>query len=179
MFGSTNIMAVAALATTHIANFAVMGSANMLPTRIHVRDDAQSANLLTDAATAKSEAPAEYHLRSAGIRSLEDGWAGAGSRKIAEASLVQAERALDGFRQLNPYARAPLIVPCPDGSTQIEYHGPEGSFEMYFEVDGEVAAWWSDFANNREFDKTGSDAYNLFWAWTVRPESWATMSIAA
>lgn len=110
---------------------------------------------------------------------LQAGWAGAGSVAINRDALARASAAVERVKLLVPSQRLPQIVPCADGSVQIELHGTDGCFEMYFEVDGSISAWWHELASDAEFVAEGREADLLLERWAIRPAAWKPVAFAA
>lgn len=110
---------------------------------------------------------------------LQPGWDGGASAPISREALGQVQNAINEVKRLSPFERDPAIVPCADGSLQIEWHLEDSSFEMYFETDGSVSAWWHDRLSDDEWDEEGSTAFALLAHWAVRDAAWPVRAIAA
>lgn len=100
------------------------------------------------------------------LRTLKPGWDGPQSRQPDFDLLAAAAAMLElHLAEAKAGLRLPVIVPCGNGSLQAEWHGPEGSFELYFEVDGDRSAWVydADLEEEHEFDSSGVDAALQKW----------------
>ena len=120
-----------------------------------------------------------FEQQIAFIRSTHDGWAGSGSAAVPNHLLSVALNAVGTAQQLAPHRQLPAILPCSDGSVQIEWHEVDGAFEMYFEIDGTIQAWAVDRETGQEYDVEGAAAFNLMTDWITRSRSWAADTIAA
>lgn len=60
---------------------------------------------------------------------------------------------------------APYIVPCADGSLQLEWHLKSTELELYFEKDGSLSAWVHNRETGNEIDAEGAAARELFFRW--------------
>jgi hypothetical protein len=106
------------------------------------------------------------------LKALAPGWSGRGSGPIIEQSLNGAVQALQFAESVSPAGTHLALVPCPDGSVQIETHLLDSAFEMYFETDGSVSAWWLNKESGEEKEADGADATRLLGQWAVRPAAW-------
>jgi len=113
------------------------------------------------------------------IGSLESGWDGHLSAPISKISISNARHVIALVREIAPFEKDPAIVPCADGSLQIEWHLVDSRFEMYFENDGSVGAWWDDRSTGREFEAEGTEAHTLIGHWAVRDAVWPKLILAA
>lgn len=106
------------------------------------------------------------------VGSLPAGWNGDVASPISKAIIGEVKSAIDYVRGLAPFGHDPAIVPCADGSLQLEWYLPDGQFEMYFETDGSVGAWWHDNSSSEEFENEGEAAFDLLAHWAVRDAAW-------
>lgn len=109
----------------------------------------------------------EIRQKFADIRSLEDGWDGVSSVapkvEVIERASSVLEYALKGLCSFP----TPTIVPVADGGVQAEWYTPEFRFELYFDTDGEVAAWSANRETGVEFDAEGRDAVQMLIQWAA------------
>lgn len=101
----------------------------------------------------------------ASIRNLENGWDGANSIALRPAVLARAGAILSFALQGHTSSSMPRLVPISDGSMQAEWHNELGDFEMYFEADGELAAWRRDRCDGSEHEAEGSEAAQMLAVW--------------
>lgn len=98
------------------------------------------------------------------LRSFGAGWAGEGSRAICPIAIFKASRALDIALEGNSQPVLPSIVPVADGGLQLEWHGSEYDFEIYFGPDDSVTAIWEDRTSGIETEKDGNAALDLLFS---------------
>lgn len=93
-----------------------------------------------------------------------------GGRHISESRrlLRSAERLLQFTMQEIENPIAPFVVPCEDGSLQLEWHTSTTEFEFYFRADGSYAAWVRDLQNDYELEAEGAKAIELLGRWASR-----------
>ena len=97
------------------------------------------------------------------LRSFKADWAGEGSQAICPVAIFRASRALDIALEGNSQPVLPSIVPVADGGLQLEWHGPEYDFEIYFGPDDSVTAIWEDRTSGVETEKDGNAALDLLF----------------
>ncbi len=68
--------------------------------------------------------------------------------------------------QANP--EAPFIVPCPDGSLQVEWHTARIEIEIYFNRNGGVTLWAKDRETGYEIEVKDSEALPHLIRWAPR-----------
>ena len=117
--------------------------------------------------------------RFVAISKLLHGWDGGKADPINPDALARAKRLVEFASSLPGKNGPPAIVPCADGSIQIEWHLPDSRFEMYLETDGSASAWWHDRASDKETEAENSLAEVLLGRWAVREAAWSTVAIAA
>ncbi len=108
-------------------------------------------------------------LRFAAIRTLQDGWDGAASIAPRHEIITSASHILKHALQDRPAVSVPAIVPVADGGLQVEWYSADHHFEMYFEADGEIAAWLQDRKTGATRDVDGrAAAVQLLIDWAAR-----------
>lgn len=70
----------------------------------------------------------------------------------------------------------PAIVPIGDGGVQAEWYSPTERFEIYFEADGEIAAWTENRVTGVEFEAEGTEAVQLLLDWASRANNEHTLA---
>jgi hypothetical protein len=103
--------------------------------------------------------------RLASLHTLDDGWDGIGSVRPCVSVMTSAAAhlmfALQGRRNVS----TPAVVPIPDGGVQAEWYSANSRFEIYFEADGEIAAWSENRVTGVEMEAEGTDAIQLLIDW--------------
>ena len=117
--------------------------------------------------------------RFSSIRALARGWDGPGSEPILDEVIERAIRALQYAQGVSPSEVTLEVVPCANGSLQLELHDRAHRFEIHFEVDGATEAWWHNRKASTELEAEGDEALKLLARWAVRDEAWPVLSIAS
>lgn len=135
----------------------------------HVRNSVAGVPRSATRRLAISERAGIAKLRQAfaTIHALSDGWDGGNSvaphpEVVARAASI-LEYALNDVRGLE----VPTIVPVADGGLQAEWYAPAYRFEVYFEADGEIAAWSENRVTGVELEAEGRDAIQMLVTWTA------------
>ncbi|WP_217431021.1 hypothetical protein [Sphingomonas bacterium] len=102
------------------------------------------------------------------MRALRDGWDGPASVAPDPAIMARAGSILEHALRNLPGVDAPAIVPLADGGLQAEWYTADHRFEIYFEADGEVAAWSEDRATGVEHEAEGAEAEQMLARWAGR-----------
>jgi hypothetical protein len=120
----------------------------------------------------------DSHLQR--LRSIHPEWDGPNFARVPESLIMKAKESVHTVLSLNPMEALPGIVPCADGSLQIEWHKADSKFEMYFETDGSIGSWWYDAASGKEFEADDdAEARLMLSNWAVRDAAWEMNAIAA
>ena len=106
--------------------------------------------------------------RFADVSMLKTGWDGPASIAIAPNAIATAERLLDVAFRAVEFPAAPSVVPCGDGSVQLEWRLNDTRFELEIELDGQVGAWVLDRPSGISAERTGAAAIQLFLSWAQR-----------
>jgi hypothetical protein len=103
------------------------------------------------------------------LRKLSRGWDGPYSLPINN-SLLNRVTALirESLACLGSNARAPFVVPLPNGGVQVEWHVARGELEFELAADGKASIWIRDHGTNDEFETEGAKALNQFMLWAAR-----------
>jgi len=107
-------------------------------------------------------------LRIASVLALKDGWNGPGSTAISRLLAFRAERVLEAAMRSVRDPLPPYVVPCADGSLQLEWRTASTRFEFYFEVDGVMSAWAQNRESGYEVEADGAAATDLLRRWSTR-----------
>ncbi len=102
----------------------------------------------------------------AAMRALKDGWDGLGSVAPARELIDRAASILSFALTDLSFVGVPAIVPVADGGLQAEWYSPTYRFELYFEPDGEIAAWSENRQTRVEMEEEGRDAIDMLLHWT-------------
>lgn len=106
--------------------------------------------------------------RFAALRALRDGWDGSASVAPDRAIMARAASILEHALRDRPGVDAPAIVPVADGGLQAEWYTAAHRFEIYFEADGEVAAWSENRGTGVEYEAEGAEAEHMLVQWAAR-----------
>jgi hypothetical protein len=110
---------------------------------------------------------------------LRAGWDGPNSAAISKAAVITAQGILEPVLASTEYQNAPFIVPCSDGSLQLEWHTADTEIELHVDVTGALSLWVHDRLNGAEFETEGPDARAAFVRAVSRLCAKATKLIAA
>ncbi len=106
--------------------------------------------------------------RLADVSLLAAGWDGGQSIAVHPNAIATAERLLDvAFRSV-AFPAVPSVVPCGDGSVQLEWRLNDSRFELEIEADGQLGAWALDRPSNISTERNGFAATQLLLSWAHR-----------
>lgn len=106
--------------------------------------------------------------RLAALARFVDGWDGPASRSIPQESRLKALVLLDAAFTGVRYPAPPAVVPCGDGSLQLEWWLTDTRFEVSISSDGDLEAWGCDRVVNHEVEAFGSASVELLSKWASR-----------
>jgi hypothetical protein len=93
---------------------------------------------------------------------LGAGWDGPNSVPISKVAVNTAQTILEPVLASAEYQNAPFIVPCSDGSLQLEWHTVDTEIELHVDVDGSLSLWVHDRLTGAEFETEGPSARAAF-----------------
>lgn len=96
------------------------------------------------------------------ILQLEPGWDGPSSAAISRTATKVAQRILEPALSSVDDPRAPFVVPCADGSLQMEWHTDEVEIELHVGFAGELTLWTHDRISGAEIELEGPTARAAF-----------------
>ena len=102
----------------------------------------------------------------AAMRALKDGWDGPGSVAPARELIDHAASILSFALKHLSFVEVPAIVPVADGGLQAEWYSSAYRFELYFDADGEIAAWSENRQTHVEMEEEGRGAIDMLLRWT-------------
>ncbi len=169
---SNSAMPVAAAAL--MCTFALAGNAVTDPFEWSKRLPVHGPGTLTDIVRKggeKAMSPSWKKIvarRLADVSLLRAGWDGPASIAVNPNAIATAERLLDvAFRSVS-FPAVPSVVPCGDGSVQLEWRLNDTRFELEIEADGQLGAWALDRPSNISAERTGFAATQLLLSWAQR-----------
>lgn len=110
----------------------------------------------------------DFRSLCTGIRALESGWAGPGSRPVVERNFYLVEQYLALALARVPDPQLPSVVPSADGGLQIEWNREAIELEVLFGPDGKVTALVEDHELGVEIEEEGNAAVDLLLRWAPR-----------
>ncbi|WCP71584.1 hypothetical protein [Sphingomonas hankookensis] len=116
--------------------------------------------------------PALIDLRNqfASLRMLKEGWDGHDAIPVNPSVLSHATACLEFVLSAKRHVPSPHVAPIADGGVQAEWYGDRYRFEIYFDEDGEIAAWSENLVTGVEMEAEGTDAIQMLAAWTSNLE---------
>ena len=112
-----------------------------------------------------------FQSRLSSISGLKDGWDGVNSITIDKSVLAKSARLLDVAFSSVDSPVAPAVVPCGDGSLQLEWRLPKTRFEIDIEPNGSIEAWALDRSTGVESMASGLEARSMLIRWAPRLSS--------